>query len=57
MELLQDILELQQENEAVGPVLEAMEAAKKPSPDNIDRRERARERLLSERKEVVSELS
>ena len=35
MELLQDILELQQENEAVGPVLEAMEAAKKPSPDNI----------------------
>ena len=35
MELLQDIHELQQEDEAVRPVLEAMEAAKKPSPDNI----------------------
>ena len=35
MELLQDIRELQQEDEAVGPVLEAMEAVEKPSPDNI----------------------
>ena len=35
MEFLQDILELQQEDEAVGPVLQAMEAAKKTSPDNI----------------------
>ena len=35
MEVLQDICELQQEDEAVGPVLEAMEAAKKPSSDNI----------------------
>ena len=35
MELPQDIRELQQEDEAVEPVLEAVEAAKKPSPDNI----------------------
>ena len=32
---LQDICELQQEDDTVGPVLEAMEAAKKPSPDDI----------------------
>ena len=35
MEPLQDICELQEEDEAVGPVLEAVEAAKKPSPDDI----------------------
>ena len=31
MELLQDIRELQQEDEGVGPVLEAVEAAKSPA--------------------------
>ena len=44
MEPLQDIHKLQQEDETVGPVLEAMEAAKKPSPYD---RERVRNRLPS----------
>ena len=44
MEPLQDIHKLQQEDETVGPVLEAMEAAKKPSPYDW---ERVRNRLPS----------
>ena len=40
MESHQDIHELQQEDKAVGPVLEAIEAAKKLSPDDIAGKER-----------------